>query len=150
MPEAVAATITEGFRPRVVRGKSAEVAGCRGMRVMKFGGSSLATPDRIRDVARIVLASTNGTPPIVVVSAFQGITNQLLECARAAERRAPEYEQAYERIAARHRSAIDDLLGRQQGRRTRALVDEELGELRDALQGIRLLAHCPPAALDVT
>src|SRR5439155_17444537 len=31
-----------------------------------------------------------------------------------------------------------------------ALVDHQLGELRNVLQGIRLLGHCPPAALDVT
>jgi hypothetical protein len=117
--------------------------------VLKFGGSSLATPDCIRDVGRIVLSAVNGTPAIVVVSAFQGVTNQLLDCARLAERRDPECEQAYDRIAARHRSAIDNLLNRPQGCRARALVDEHLGELRDALHGIRLLGHCPPAALDV-
>ena len=76
------------------------------MRVLKFGGSSLATPDRVKDAGRIVLNSMNGTPAVVVVSAFQGVTNQLLDCARLAERRDPEYEQAYDRIAARHRSAI--------------------------------------------
>src|SRR5439155_1612305 len=65
-----------------------------------------------------------------------------------AERRDPECEQAYDKIATRHRGAIDDLLGRQ-SRRVRALVDEQLGELHDALHGIRLLGHCPPAALDV-
>ena len=31
------------------------------MRVLKFGGSSLATPDRIRDVGRIVRTTVNGT-----------------------------------------------------------------------------------------
>jgi bifunctional aspartokinase / homoserine dehydrogenase 1 len=119
------------------------------MRVLKFGGSSLATPDRVRDVARIVLNTVNGTPAVIVVSAFQGVTNQLLESARLAERRDPAYKQAYERIAARHRSAIESLLGRHHGRRTRALVDEQLAELRDALHGISLLGQCPPAALDV-
>jgi len=119
------------------------------MRVLKFGGSSLATPDRIRDVGRIVRNTVNGSPAVIVVSAFQGVTNQLLECARLAERRDPEHEQAYDTIAARHRSAVDNLLGRHQGRRIRALVDEQLGELRDALHGIRLLGQCPPAALDV-
>ncbi len=117
--------------------------------MLKFGGSSLATPDRIRDVGRIVLNAVNGTPAIIVVSAFQGVTNQLLDAARLAERRDPESEQAYNRIAARHRSAIDSLLDRPQGCRIRGLVDEHLGELRDALHGIRLLGHCPPAALDV-
>ncbi len=119
------------------------------MRVLKFGGSSLATPDRIRDVGRIVLSTVNGTPAVVVVSAFQGVTNQLLECARLAERRDPEHERAFDRIAARHRSAIESLLGRHQGRRVRTLIDEQLGELRDALRGVRLLGHCPPATLDV-
>jgi aspartokinase/homoserine dehydrogenase 1 len=116
--------------------------------VLKFGGSSLATPDRIEGVGRIVFDTQTDTPAVVVVSAFQGVTNQLLECARMAERRDPEYEQAYDRIAARHRAAIDSLLGRQ-GRQTRALVDEQLGELGDALHGIRLLGHCSPATLDV-
>jgi len=55
-------------------------------RVLKFGGSSLATPDRIRDVARIILESMNGGPVIIVVSAFQGVTDELLNCARLAER----------------------------------------------------------------
>ena len=119
------------------------------MRVLKFGGSSLATPDRIRAVGRIVANTVNGGPAVIVVSAFQGVTNQLLDCARLAERRDPECEQAFDRIAARHRSAIDSLLGRRQRRRIRALVDEQLGQLRDALHGIRLLGHCPPAALDV-
>src|SRR5438105_433524 len=44
------------------------------MRVLKFGGSSLATPDRIRDVGRIVLSTVNATPAVVVVSAFQFVT----------------------------------------------------------------------------
>jgi aspartokinase/homoserine dehydrogenase 1 len=120
------------------------------MRVLKFGGSSLATPERIRDVGRIVSNTVNGTPAVLVVSAFQGVTNQLIECARLAERRDPAHEKAYDRIAARHRSAVESLLGRHHGRRVRALVDEQLGELRDVLHGIRLLGHCPPAALDVT
>ena len=60
------------------------------MRVLKFGGSSLATPDRVKDVGRIVQTTVNGSPAVVVVSAFQGITNQLIEAARLAERRNPE------------------------------------------------------------
>src|SRR3989442_1947443 len=109
------------------------------MRVLKFGGSSLATPDRIRDVGRIVRNTVNGSPAVIVVSAFQGVTNQLLECARLAERRDPEHEQAYDTIAARHPSAVDNLPGRPQGTPIRAPVHQKPGRLRDALHGIRLL-----------
>jgi aspartokinase/homoserine dehydrogenase 1 len=119
------------------------------MRVLKFGGSSLGTPDRIRDVARIVLDEARHEPIIVVVSAFQGITNQLLDCARLAERGDPGADRAFEKIATRHRAAVAALLGARRGARIVAKVDARLGELRDALHGIRLLGHCPPLALDV-
>ena len=56
------------------------------MRVLKFGGSSLASPARVREVARIILEERRREPIIVVVSAFQGVTNQLVDCARLAER----------------------------------------------------------------
>ena len=55
------------------------------MRILKFGGSSLATPATIRAVGAIVMDARRLEPAIVVVSAFQGVTNQLLECARLAE-----------------------------------------------------------------
>jgi bifunctional aspartokinase / homoserine dehydrogenase 1 len=115
------------------------------MRILKFGGSSLATPGRVRDVARIVLGQVRQEPVIVVVSAFQGITNQLIEAAQLAERGARGYERTYAQIAKRHHAAADDLVGG----RIRTQVDALLGELHDALQGIRLLRHCSPRALDL-
>src|SRR5438067_1120023 len=120
------------------------------MRVLKFGGSSLATPDRIRDVGRIVLDEAKTEPIIVVVSAFQGITNQLLDAARLAERGDPAAERALDRIATRHRTAVETLVGARRGKPVMAAVDALLEELREALHGIRLLRHCPPRALDVT
>ena len=83
------------------------------------------------------------------MSAFQGVTNQLLECARLAERADASYEEAFEQIARRHRSAVAHLVGRRPAR-VRAQVDTLLAELRSTLQGIHLLRHCPPRALDMT
>ncbi len=117
---------------------------------MKFGGSSLATPDHIRRVGRMVLDAAAAGPIALVVSAFQGVTNELLACARLAERRDAACEQRFEQLAVRHRAAVGELLGANQACRTRAVVDQHLGELENVLHGIRLLAHCPPAALDLT
>jgi len=119
------------------------------MRVLKFGGSSLATPATIREVGRILLETHRREPVIGVVSAFQGVTNQLLECARLAERADVTFEDAFEQIARRHRSAVSHLVGRRPAR-TRAQVDALLAELRSTLQGIHLLRHCPARALDMT
>ena len=119
------------------------------MKVLKFGGSSLATTSCIRGVAEIVLGETRGKPLVVVVSAFQGVTNQLLECASLATKSDANYEAALKKIVRRHRSAIDDLLGKRQAARIRAQVDVLLGELREVLHGIQLLGHSPPRALDL-
>src|SRR5262245_30802665 len=120
------------------------------MKILKFGGSSLATPERIRGVGRIVLDEARSSPIIVVVSAFQGITNQLIDCARLAERGDGGTERAFEKIAARHRTAVTALVGARRGAAVRRRIDTELGELHDAVHGIGLLRHCPPRALDVT
>ncbi|MCC7416613.1 MAG: bifunctional aspartate kinase/homoserine dehydrogenase I [Acidobacteria bacterium] len=119
------------------------------MRVLKFGGSSLATPDRVRGVVRIVLDQARQEPVILVISAFQDVTNALLGAARLAEQRDRRADAAAAKIARRHHAALDDLLGRRGATRVRRQVDALLGELRDALQGIRLLGHCPPRAFDM-
>jgi len=103
------------------------------MKILKFDGSSLATPATIRGVGRILADARRREPVIAVVSAFQGVTNQLLECARLAERADAAYEDALEQIARRHRSAVAHLVGRRPAR-VRAQVDALLAELRSTLQ----------------
>jgi aspartokinase/homoserine dehydrogenase 1 len=117
------------------------------MKVLKFGGSSLGTPGRVRDVGRIVLDAHKHEAAVVVVSAFQGVTNQLVECARKAEQADPDHDRVLAEIARRHRAAVARLVGR---RRAQVLheVDALLAELRDTIHGILLLRHCPPQALD--
>jgi bifunctional aspartokinase / homoserine dehydrogenase 1 len=119
------------------------------VKVLKFGGSSLSTPATIREVGRILLDARRREPVIGVVSAFQGVTNQLLECARLAERADASFEDAFEQIARRHRSAVSHLVGPRPAR-VRVQVDALLAELRSTLQGIHLLRHCPLRALDMT
>jgi len=132
--------------PRAHAPATEPVAGSS-LRVLKFGGSSLDTPDRIRGVARIVRDAAETAPVVVVVSAFQGVTDELLECARQSERNEAAAGACYEAIVGRHRGAVRQLIGRND-RVTRTRVANDLRELRDVLRGIRLLGCCPPAALD--
>src|SRR5437773_2280121 len=119
------------------------------MKILKFGGSSLAPPGRIRNVGRIVLDAPRTGPIIVVVSAFQGVTNQLIECARLAERGDAAAFRGFSKIAIRHRAAATSLIGPRRGADVMTVMGGVLDELRNALNGIRLLRHCPPRALDV-
>ncbi len=118
------------------------------MKILKFGGSSLATPARLREVGDIVVARA-GEPMVVVVSAFQGVTNDLLDAARLAETGDPAFEHAFRDIAARHRVAVDALVSGNRRRRTRAGVEEMLTKLHEALHGVHLLRNCPLPALDL-
>ena len=56
------------------------------MIVMKFGGTSVGTGERIVAAATLAgrTATEQGTPPVVVVSAMSGVTNALREAATRA------------------------------------------------------------------
>jgi aspartate kinase len=61
--------------------------------VMKFGGTSLATPDRIREVAKRVAAErTAGKDVVVVVSAMGNTTDDLFRLARTISPNPPKRE----------------------------------------------------------
>ena len=47
------------------------------MKVMKFGGTSVGTPQRMKEVTQLVTKS--GEPVFVVLSAMSGTTNSLVE-----------------------------------------------------------------------
>ena len=47
------------------------------MKVMKFGGTSVGSPERMREVATLITQS--GEPTFVVLSAMSGTTNTLIE-----------------------------------------------------------------------
>ena len=84
--------------------------------VMKFGGTSVANVERIRNVARHVKREVDaGNQVAVVVSAMSGTTNQLvgwvretaLAARRARIRRRRRVGRAGHRRPARHRAAVD-------------------------------------------
>ena len=58
------------------------------MKVMKFGGTSVGTPARMKEVTRLVTAS--GKPVFVVLSAMSGTTNSLVEISNYLYRKNPE------------------------------------------------------------
>jgi aspartate kinase len=77
------------------------------MKVMKFGGTSLGTPERMRSVARLV---TTGEPMIVVLSAMSGTTNSLVEISE--DLRKKDQGAAFERIHSleiQYRQVVEEL-----------------------------------------
>ncbi len=118
------------------------------MKVLKFGGSSLANAGRIRAVAKIIRAEASKERIVVVVSAFQGVTNRLLETARLAEAGNPKYETLYNEIARQHLATARELTSIKK-HSLHDSINGRLAELRDILHGIALLRHASPRALDL-
>lgn len=58
------------------------------MKVMKFGGTSVGTPQRMKDVASLITSS--GEPTFVVLSAMSGTTNSLVEISDYLYKKNPE------------------------------------------------------------
>ena len=116
------------------------------MRVMKFGGTSVGSAERMCSVVEQVAAARAEGPVLVVTSAVAGVTDLLVEAVRAAEagRDGPG---AQERFEARHGAIAQALapgLGEARAARARARLHALGEELRELLQGVRLLGECPP------
>lgn len=58
------------------------------MKVMKFGGTSVGTPQRMQDVAKLI--TSDGQPKLVVLSAMSGTTNTLVEISDYLYKKNPE------------------------------------------------------------
>ena len=119
-------------------------------KILKFGGSSIANPERIREVASIILSAAKKERIVVVVSAFQGVTNQLLECARLAEIGDSKFQSLYKALVKRHTTTLNVLHKNHPPKQIKAQLQAMLAELHDVLQGIYLLRHGSPRALDLT
>ncbi len=107
------------------------------MIVMKFGGTSVGSAANIRKVLGLVRQSL-ARRPVVVASAFRGVTDMLLDLAR----RAVTEDVRLDALERRHADVIADL-GLPEG-----FLEEEMEELRDLLRGIRLVKELTPRSLD--
>ncbi len=122
------------------------------MKILKFGGSSVGTPERIASIISLVADSNRYEPGEVrgiVVSAFQGVTDTLLSLAHQASKGDDTYTTTLQGLERRHLEAIEALtpVARRSGILASAKVT--LNELGDLLHGITLVSECSPRTLDL-
>lgn len=60
------------------------------MKVMKFGGTSVGSAQRMKDVCRLI--TQDGTPNMIVLSAMSGTTNTLVEISDYLYKKNPEVQ----------------------------------------------------------
>jgi aspartate kinase len=118
--------------------------------VMKFGGTSVADAEAIGRLLSIVEEARGraGAPPVVVVSATSGTTDQLLALAADAQRGMPGANVVLDRVLERHRELARALTSGDRAATLCAIVERELEELRAVLTAVSILRETSPRSLD--
>ncbi len=116
------------------------------MRVMKFGGSSVGSPEAVRHMIEIVRSESER---IIVVSAFSGVTDTLVRAARGAARGDPSFKEVLTALRKRHRMMAEALTTGGYGTETDQWLAQTLGELGSMLLGISLVRELTPHSLDL-
>jgi aspartate kinase len=118
------------------------------MIVMKFGGTSVGSAERIRALGELV-RQRQGRRPVVVVSALSKVTDLLIKGARLALARDSQRETVLAELLKRHLEVIEELFPagtvRQQ---LTAHTESILSDLRGFYTGVYHLEELTPRTLD--
>ena len=119
------------------------------MIVMKFGGSSLSTPERVKRAVAIVREAVGKKDArAMVCSAFGGATDTLLEMGQRAASRDQSYRGLLAAFSKRHRDAATALLPEIAVQQLTPTLERMLDDLGDVLHGVYLIRELSPRTRD--
>ncbi len=100
------------------------------MKVMKFGGTSVGTPARMKDVTKLVTSS--GEPVFVVLSAMSGTTNSLVEISDYLYKKNPDgANEVINKLESKYIAHTNELYSTEEWRKkTQDFLREEFAYLR--------------------
>ncbi len=116
------------------------------MKVLKFGGSSVGSAERIRGVQSIIRSQSGSC--VVVFSAFQGVTDQLKQISQHAARRNENYKLLLNDLIVKHREIVNAISPDDRKDFILSGIEILFGELGEILNGIFLLRELSRQALD--
>ena len=117
------------------------------MKVLKFGGSSVAKPETIKQVRSILKSQQEEI--VVVVSALGGVTDELIRISKLAENADASYLERLQALRKRHIDTYEALVDtNKSGKFLRLAVDELLNELYSICRGVFLLKIIPEKTRD--
>lgn len=119
------------------------------MKILKFGGSSIKTPKRISQMINIVKkAGASKGNMAVVVSAFGGITEDLITTSTIASSGNELYKTNLEKIENRHFDAVKKLIDINNQSSVLTTVKLLFNELEDVLHGVLLIKELSDKSSD--
>jgi aspartokinase/homoserine dehydrogenase 1 len=119
------------------------------MKIMKFGGSSVGSVDRINSVAEIVKSSFKDTKKgVVIFSAYQGVTDKLIGAGTIAASGNEVYLKIYDELQDLHITMAKELITIRRQSNSLAEIKLILRQLEEILHGIYLIQELSPKTLD--
>jgi aspartokinase/homoserine dehydrogenase 1 len=119
------------------------------MKVLKFGGSSVGSTAGLERVVRIIAdARKYGDVASVVVSAFNGVTDQLIQLGSLAASGDDGYKSILDGIQKRHEDIITAMVSVKEKSALSAAVRQLTVELGDTVHGISLVRDMTPKTQD--
>ena len=117
------------------------------MKVLKFGGSSVANAENIEKVFEIIKTEIETNSCVVVLSAMQGTTDALIKIGKLAESGGESFREKITAIKEKHLETAkllivneaDDLLD---------TIENYINELKSICEGVFLLSELTPKTLD--
>ncbi|MDR0583482.1 MAG: bifunctional aspartate kinase/homoserine dehydrogenase I [Treponema sp.] len=120
------------------------------MLVLKFGGSSVGSPQAIERIIAILKDKDHaGKTPAVVVSAFSGVTDALIDTARRAVAGDSSYTGIVRNLEKRHKTTAGAFLKGEERKKAAAGIKNSLSELGRILDGVALLGELSERTMDL-
>ncbi|WP_298297813.1 bifunctional aspartate kinase/homoserine dehydrogenase I [Hydrotalea sp.] len=117
------------------------------MRILKFGGSSVANAENIKKVAEIA-AGKQYDKCVIVVSALGGVTDALIQTGTTASKGDDNYKQLLANIETRHLETVKNLLPVTSQSSCLSSVKQKFNELEDICEGVFRLGELSSRTLD--
>lgn len=115
-------------------------------KILKFGGSSVGSPERIKSVIEIIRKARHDRIA-VVVSAFGGVTDQLITLGKIAVLNR-NFQHVLDELIKRHKNSAEALIPQAKLQDALKNLDQTFIELRNVLEGISLIKELSPKTLD--
>jgi aspartokinase/homoserine dehydrogenase 1 len=116
------------------------------MKVLKFGGSSIGSAENILRVKKII--ESQNEQVVIVVSALQGVTDQLIELCTHAAAKDKNFFRVYNEIEIKYLEVIKALFEEPMQKEVLTQINAYLKELSSIINGIYLLNDITPKIQD--
>jgi aspartokinase/homoserine dehydrogenase 1 len=119
------------------------------MKVLKFGGSSIGSVKKVSQVLDIIAKKAAESDPfVVVISAYEGVTDQLIKMGNLAAAGNQGYHDIFVELEQKHIDTIKQLVAVKKQSTVLTYIKIQLNELEEVLHGVYLVKELTPKTLD--